>query len=208
MSTLRYGEIFDHAWGQIKDKLPLVAGLTLVYFLATSVFSWIPSLGLFMSGFIHAGYVVCLLKIRDSNELSFNDFFWPFLDFNRLLQMALFLMIFSFLIGFGFILLVIPGIYLVVALSLGSLYFVTRKPDAIEAIKMSLHLISNHWWQMFGLLILICLLNIAGAICFGIGLLLSMPMSVFILLRALDVLEKSSAEAPKTQQVSTENPTS
>ncbi len=191
MSIIRYGEIFDKAWAQMRDRLPLVAALSLLYCLAGSVLSQVPGLGLFLSGFIHAGYVVCLIQIRDKNEMTFSDFFWAFTDFNRLLQLTLLGLIYYGMVIGGLVLLVVPGIYLLVALSLSSTYFVTRKQDAVESIKASMRLITHHWWSMAGLFILVGMLNIAGAICFLIGLLISLPMSVYIVLVTLDILEKN-----------------
>jgi len=202
MSTLQYGEIFDKSWQDIRGQLPLVAGLSFLYFLAAAVTIHMPVLGMFVNSFIHAGYVICLLSIRNKNEMGFADFFWAFGDFNRCLQLLVLFLVYNFAIIFGFICLIIPGIYFGVTLSLATSYFITRKQDAMESFKESSRLIKGHWWEMSVLLFLICMLNLAGALCLVVGLLISMPLSVFILLNTLDVLEKKQGALVAGQGVS------
>ena len=191
-TTMEYGALFDKAWGWIRDQLPLVAGLTLVYGVALGVCSLLPIVGHFAAMAIGPGYLVCLLKIRDRQNMDFADFFWTFTDFNRLLHFYLMFVIQWILICVGFILLVIPGVYLAVALSLSSTYFVLREQDGIQSLKKAKALTEGHWWFLAGLFLLIGVLNILGALFFLIGLLITLPLSVLVAVAALEALERKT----------------
>jgi len=192
MSTLQYGDLFDRAWYRMRNRLPLIAGVTLLYLMACSVAGGFPVAGAILTAVFHAGYMISVIKICETNQLGFEDFFWAFTDGNRLLQLILLTLIAAIAIAVGFICLVIPGVYLSVAMFLAFPYFVTKNQDAVESIKASLRMTKNHWWQMLGLLILVALLNLAGALCFGIGVLLSIPMSMLILVEACQVLDAAT----------------
>ena len=194
MSTVRYGDLFDKSWAAIRHDLPLVAGLSFVYFLATAAVAMVPTVGPWISGLFGFGYTVCLLKIRDKSAISHQDFFWSFLDFNRFLQLVVLHFLQTIMIVLGFVFLIVPGIYLAVALCLSSAFFVLRKQDAIESIRASFRIAGQHWWFLFGLGCLILLLNLAGTLCFLIGLLVTIPMSALILIFAFEALEQSSVK--------------
>jgi len=60
-----------------------------------------------------------------------------------------------FIVGFGFILLIIPGIYLSIALSL---IFIVRLEEEISffnAVSRSIKIISGNWWFTFGLILVV-----------------------------------------------------
>ena len=60
-----------------------------------------------------------------------------------------------FIVGFGFILLIIPGIYLSIALSL---IFIVRLEEEIsffDAVSRSIKIISGNWWFTFGLILVV-----------------------------------------------------
>jgi hypothetical protein len=71
----------------------------------------------------------------------------------------------TFIIAFAFILLVIPGIYVGVALSLATSVLVFERADVGSAISRSFSLISDNWWATFGLLIVMGIVaGIIGAV--------------------------------------------
>jgi hypothetical protein len=202
MSTLSYGELFDKSWNAIKENLALSAGLTLVYIVAAACLSIVPILGHFLGGLLTPGYVFCLIKLREQKNIEFADFFWGFMDFNRLLQWVVLNAIKIVLIVIGMIFLVVPGIYLAIGLCLAEPYFVFRKQDGVEAIKASMKLVGQHWWFMFGLIILVGLLNLVGALCFLVGILVTVPMSILIVYYALDAYEKNTPDLHVVNPVS------
>lgn len=88
----------------------------------------------------------------------------------------------AIIIGFGFVLLVLPGIYVMVALTLAPAVLVFERQDVGQAISRSFKLVSGNWWSVLGLLfvmgIIVSILSMvftlpAGIIggLFGAGLL-------------------------------------
>lgn len=70
------------------------------------------------------------------------------------------------IVGIGFVLLVLPGIYAIVALSLTFIIIVMERKDIFEAISRSHKLMKGYWWGTFGLLILLGILQ--GIIIFAV----------------------------------------
>lgn len=202
MTEITYGQLFDKSWDTIKKNLALSAGLTLVYFIGALALNMIPIIGSFIAGLLSPGYLYCLIQIRDKQSVEFQDFFWSFQDFNRVLHWMVLNAIKIIAIVIGFILLIIPGIYIGIALSLSTQYFVFRKQDGIEALKSSVRLINQHWWFMFGLAIFTVFLNLLGFFCFIIGILITIPTSVLIFYYAMEELEKVAPKELPSNTVS------
>lgn len=76
----------------------------------------------------------------------------------------------------GFLLLILPGIYLIIAYSLSAPLVIERGLGVWEALETSRKAITNHWFKVFGLGLLS---SIAGAlgifVTLGIGLIWAMP---------------------------------
>ncbi len=70
---------------------------------------------------------------------------------------------------------VLVGAFVVVKLRLSS-YAVADGMGPIAAIKASFKMTENCFWQMLGLVLLLSLANIAGAIVFLIGLIVTIPL--------------------------------
>ncbi|WP_433609298.1 hypothetical protein [Prescottella agglutinans] len=88
----------------------------------------------------------------------------------------------SFLVGLmtsiGFILLIIPGI-IVAFLTWWTLQFVLdQNQDAVTAIKSSFRAISSNWGTLLLLALAMVGLNILGAIPLGLGLFITIPMTI------------------------------
>ncbi|ARK13422.1 hypothetical protein A6C57_25495 [Fibrella sp. ES10-3-2-2] len=60
----------------------------------------------------------------------------------------------TFIIGFASALLLLPGIYVTVALTLAPAILVFERQDVGQAFSRSFKLISGHWWETFGLWII------------------------------------------------------
>lgn len=82
----------------------------------------------------------------------------------------------SLLIASGFVLLILPGIYLAVGYSLALPLMVVKRYGPWEAMEASRRLIHPRWWQVFGIYILMYLIYVLSCIPFGIGLFWTVPM--------------------------------
>ena len=63
-----------------------------------------------------------------------------------------------FLMMIGFILLIIPGIYLFVSLSLSPVILIFEEKKIFESFKHSIKIIKNNWWSVFSILFFLFLI--------------------------------------------------
>jgi uncharacterized membrane protein len=77
----------------------------------------------------------------------------------------------------GFILLIIPGLVLAVRYSFALYALVDEQCSATGAMAHSMRITKGHVLTLLGYGIIIVLLNIAGALCLGVGLLVTMPVT-------------------------------
>ena len=78
-----------------------------------------------------------------------------------------------FAVIIGFVLLFFPGIYLACKLAFTPYLVVDRKMQVIEAVKESWYLTKGHGWKVFLIGLLGFPIGIAGLICFGVGIIIS-----------------------------------
>lgn len=96
----------------------------------------------------------------------------------------------------GLILLIIPGIILVLMLAFVKLSVIDKKLGPIEAMRESMRITKGHRWELLALLLLLLLLNIVGAICLFIGLLVTIPITMIAMVHAYRTLEQLAGPAP------------
>ena len=143
---------------------------------SASIMSFVFSIVLLLvEAFVSAGLIFVILKIIRgqiyawSDVFSQTDKFWLYLKA-------------SFVVGLrvliGLILLVIPGIYL--GLKYWPVTYLVIDKDNLtvkEAMLLAAKMTENIKWQLGTFYLLLIMINIAGGLLFGIGLLVSMPVS-------------------------------
>jgi|GEM_PF-1843618 len=72
--------------------------------------------------------------------------------------------------------LVIPGIFLLVALSMAQLLVCDKNYSMVQAIKLSVQIITKHWFECFTVYLLLITLIILSFIAMGVPLLVSIPL--------------------------------
>jgi len=77
------------------------------------------------------------------------------------------------IVFFGFVLLIIPGIIFACKLAFTPYLVVDRKMEVIEAVKESWRMTNGHAWKVFFIGLLAIPISIAGLICFGVGIIVS-----------------------------------
>ncbi|KJK01128.1 integral membrane protein [Pseudomonas sp. 21] len=117
---------------------------------------------------------VNMLGIRRAADqpLRFNE---VFSHFGRTFQVVVCVLLSSVLICIGYFLFVLPGIYLSVAYMLAIPLVVERGLSPWAALEASRKAISQHWFKVFGLLLVFGLLFMLSTLTFGIALIWVMP---------------------------------
>ncbi len=130
---------------------------------------------LFMGNFIVSA------KLLQGQTPEFRDFFAGFQFFLPLLLLSLVTCLF---IVIGTMLLIVPGVYLFVAYLFASYLVVDRRQDFWPAMELSRRTINPRWFGYFAFTLLLVLLNLAGALLLGLGLLVTIPLSFCVVTAA------------------------
>ncbi|MGM0482758.1 MAG: hypothetical protein ACQEP6_02755 [Patescibacteria group bacterium] len=101
----------------------------------------------------------------------------------------------------GFILLIIPGLFIAIKFYFYDILIADKQLGPIEALKRSWAMTAGHWFQLFGLLILVILLNFAGMLALGIGLLITVPVSAMVMICAYRYLSSESEKLSVEEEV-------
>jgi hypothetical protein len=92
-----------------------------------------------------------VLYQKNEGEVTFNEL-WNSL-WQHVLPLFGYHIVFGIMLVIAFLLLVIPGLYLMPIISLGLAALVFEKKGIFESFSRAYELIKNHWWQTFGILI-------------------------------------------------------
>lgn len=125
-----------------------------------------------------AGYYLALryLPYSGGNDMGvfFRSFekFLPFLILNLLMTVVILL---------GLLMLIIPGIYLSVSYLFAHLFVVFYDLPPAEALSLSRKMVSGNFTQILWIWLIILGLNMLGTLAFGVGLLITIPVSACVL---------------------------
>jgi hypothetical protein len=172
------GKYLREGWELFKQNLGGFIGFALVYFIIQVVLGCLPRIGglisLAMSAPLGAGFFVVSAKLMQRRTPVFQDFFTGFQFFLSLLLLSV---ISSILIIAGFILLILPGIFLMVCYLFPSMLVIDRRLDFWPAMELSRRTVQTQWFGFFIFVLLLILINLGGALLLGIGLLVSLPVT-------------------------------
>jgi len=130
-----------------------------------------------------AGFFLVAHHIHKGKPYEFGTFFKGFDFFVPLLLYTLIAGILGFL---AFLALIIPGIYLAVAWTFSIPFIIFAKMEFWDGMEYSRKLVTKKWWSIFGLLILIFLINLLGALLLFVGLLFTVPITYCALYAAFE----------------------
>jgi hypothetical protein len=138
-----------------------------------------PLLGQFLSLVVQiimlAGIAMVVWKLQRHDRALFMDFFPDWGTTGRLLLCTVLGLL---LIGLGFVLFVLPGIYLLVGYSFSYMLIADRGLGVWEALETSRRVVNKNWWGVFGLTIMMLLLIAAGMLMGGI--VFGLPLGAFL----------------------------
>ena len=129
------------------------------------------------------GFYIVAFQIARNRSTAFGDFFK---GFNRALPILLLSIVSSILIGLGFVVLIIPGVYLAISYMLSLPLLIDKNLDFWPAMETSRKIVGKKWFSFFGFSIVLGLINIAGAILIGVGLLFTVPWTFCIITAAYE----------------------
>jgi tetratricopeptide (TPR) repeat protein len=164
-------------WRLFKQYPGGFIGFTALALVIETGLGCLPKVG-WMVSFIHYpllfGFVAVSARLIKGQGVLFRDFFE---GFHFLVTLLLLGMVTQVLVVLGLLLLVVPGVYLMVGLMLAPWFVLDRRVGFWEALNLSRRAVQPHWFELFGLLLLIILINLLGALALGLGLLVTIPVS-------------------------------
>ncbi len=123
---------------------------------------------------IGMGVVKISLNFYDDKKNSFSTLFSSYkLFFIYLLATILY----SLVILLGFILFIIPGIYLAIRFSFYEYFIIDKKMGVIKSLKESWKITKGNFWGLLAFMFSVLVINMLGAFTLLLGLFVSIPIT-------------------------------
>ncbi len=175
------------AWKLVSPHWLILSSYTALYVSFLFVTLKNPSYGqyiqMIIAGPISAGYYITINKIRKGEQINFSNFFDGFKIFFPSMLVS---MLSGVIISIGMLLLVIPGIFFSIVYLFAMPLVIFAKLDYWSAMESSRVIITRNFWEalVFGLMIVG--INILGILAFGFGVLITIPLSYAMILKAYE----------------------
>jgi len=177
---LAMGEYLKTGWQLFRRYPGGFIGFTVLYFVIALVLEAIPGVGWLVFVLAHtplaAGFLVVHGRLLTGQPVEFGHFFAGFQS-HRLLPLILLGVVSQVLITLGLLLLILPGVYLAVAYMFATLFLLDRGRDFWPALEESRRAVTPRWFSFFVFSLLLVLVNMAGLLCLGVGLAVSLPVT-------------------------------
>jgi uncharacterized membrane protein len=173
-ASIDIGAAMAEGWATYKREPLLLSSATLLLLVINTIATNIPFLNMVLYGPMLAGLYILVMRVARGENASFGNLFDGFRQF--FVPTVLASVVTSILITLGILLLVLPGIYLALAYGFTYMYIVDRQLDFWPAMEASRKTITAHFWQYLVLALLFLVICLLGAIPFGLGLLVAMPL--------------------------------
>ena len=147
-----------------------------------------------LSPLIYGGTFWFILQIIRGGPGNFSDLLAGFRG--PWLNLVLTGVVGGFLTVIGLLFCIIPGIYLGVSYSFAIPLVLDKKIGFWEALELSRKKVTEKWFLIFGLMILVGLITLAGVLCFCIGLFIAIPVGYAALMYAYQQLFCSGEGQP------------
>jgi uncharacterized membrane protein len=200
-------EAVEFGWRTMRANLPVFLIFLVVSMLAGFFFSGFA--GLFekrlpvLSLIFNLGYILLTiainivgikiaLKFCDNDQRAIAEVisFTP----SRFLKFAAGYILYSLLITAGLILLIVPGLIFMVKYQYAIYFIADKDTDIGEAFQRSSAITRGIKWELFVFLILLSLINMAGVICFFVGLIVTIPVTMVAMAYVYRKLSGSPSE--------------
>jgi hypothetical protein len=181
------GDCIGRAWELITRDFWFLVGAGFVAGLIGAG-GFIPYLGavagLIIGGPMMGGLSALYLKKIRGQAANFGDIFLGFgVSFGSLLGAYLVCLL---LTTVGFFLCILPGIYLAVSWVFTIPLVIDKRMGFWEAMELSRKVVTKHWWKMFGFVIVLGLLGIAGLLVCIVGVFVACAIGQIALLYAYE----------------------
>lgn len=148
----------------------------------TGAFNFLGLIGqlilMLVMGPIGAGLYVIALKFSVGAKIEVGELFK---HFDKTIPLFLVTMLLYIIVAIGFVLLIIPGIYLLVACSMAMPLVIDKNMGPWEALMTSRKAITHKWFNMLGFMFLTGLVVFVGFLALLVGALWAVPLVMLAL---------------------------
>lgn len=214
MSNTRFtaGNAVRFGWDVTKKHIGFFIGILVVYWVVLGIL-YVPALWalnensmvlywLFYIVFLLAslllgmGLMRIVLKLHDGQEATFNDLINNWQLLGKYIGVTI---LQTLLIYIGFFLLVVPGVIFALMFAFAGYYVLDKGMGPIEAMKASKEATKGYKLDLFGLFVILGLMNVIGALLFGIGLFATIPTTLVAMVYVYRKLSEAGASATPMQ---------
>lgn len=124
---------------------------------------------------VNLGLNKIALMFHDGTKPTWKELF---LQYPLLLKYLGASVLYGLMVMVGLVLLVVPGVYIAIKYAFFGFVMVDKKTGVMDSLKASAKLTNGVKWELFGFGIVMCILNIMGALALMIGLFITIPISL------------------------------
>ncbi|MFA5841366.1 MAG: hypothetical protein WC835_00150 [Candidatus Paceibacterota bacterium] len=168
-------EAIDFGWKSAEKNLWFLVGLFLLVFMLSSGTGWFPGSSFVISILGGISILTAVLDIYAGKKAAVENLFSKY---NLILQYLVTSVLYLAMVFVGLVLFIIPGIYVMLRFQFYKFLIVDKEMEPIEALRGSAQMTRGHVWQLFGLLCISVALNILGLLALGVGLLVTVPVTL------------------------------
>lgn len=130
----------------------------------------------FVLGFvIDAGLIFIMLRLHDGQETKVSDIFSQYpITFPYFVVSV----VYALMVIVGFILLIVPGIYIALRYQFCTYSMVDKRTDILDSFRQSARITDGHKWHLFRFAWAILGVNILGLLALGVGIFFTLPLSM------------------------------
>lgn len=183
MFDLSVSSILAEAYEYLKRKLGFYIALVIVYMLlGVALYLIGDTLGKvgrylvrLVEIYLNAGVLKIIIKDVNGEEPELFDMFTAQDVYINFLIAGI---LYGLAVGFGVLLFIVPGIIFAIMWQFYKFGVVDKKLGPVEALRYSGDLTKGYRWTILGIDIVLILVNLAGALALGIGLLFTVPLTM------------------------------
>lgn len=187
-NELKLSDIFSETWKLTKEHWGFLVGYLIIFFLISSFLQFAQN-RIFNNGFIatiiyfasaiialfmQMGFLKSALLITSGIKPGFEQLY---VNSHHFIAWIVAQFIFVIIVTLGFIFFIFPGFYLLARFSLYPLFILDKNMGPLEALKGAKVVSKGQCWFLFLLFLCTFLINILGCLFFGVGLLITIPIS-------------------------------
>lgn len=174
-------DVLGRAWLMFKKQAINSAAFTmLILSIHLLIFQYMPQASLLVSTLLFpplfSGFYLVANKLSQGQPVHYGHFYGGFAFYLPVVSIWL---IGQALTAVGLLLLIVPGIYLIVAYNFAVLMSIFGGMNFWQALEESRKLITEKWIKFFLLTLIFIGLNVLGALLYFLGLIVTIPLTFY-----------------------------